>query len=357
MVSEDLNDTVIGTMDVPEKDQLDRAALDQWMQAHVEGYAGPMDMSKFKGGQSNPTYRIDTPDRSYVLRRKPFGELLPSAHAVDREYKVIAGLHPTGFPVAKPYGLCTDDGVVGSMFYIMEMVQGRSLWDGTLPGMTQDERRDIYFALIDTLAELHQTDHEAAGLGDYGKPGNYFERQVGRWTKQYKAAQTDDLPEMDKLIAWLPQTLPSQERTSIVHGDYRIDNVIFAQSEARVAAVLDWELSTLGDPMADVAYLLMNWETESEGRAGLAGVDLESLGIPTMDEMIARYAQKTGRSSIPDLNWYFAFNMFRLAGIVQGIKKRMIDGTASSAHAKETVARMPDLVQSAWMFAQRAGAA
>ncbi len=352
----DPNANVLGTMAVPEKDRLDLAALDAWMTANVEGYDGPPELSKFKGGQSNPTYRIDTPGRSYVLRRKPFGELLPSAHAVDREYRVIAGLHPTGFPVAKPYGLCTDDGVVGSMFYIMEMVKGRSLWDGTLPGMGKDERRDTYYALVDTLAALHQTDHEAAGLGDYGKPGNYFERQVGRWTKQYKASQTDDLPEMDKLIDWLPHTLPEQERTSIVHGDYRIDNVIYAEGEPRVAAVLDWELSTLGDPMADVAYLLMNWETESEGRAGLAGVDLDALGIPTMNQMIARYADKTGRDSIPDLNWYFAFNMFRLAGIVQGIKKRVIDGTASSAHAQETVTRMPELVKSAWMFAQRAGA-
>ena len=355
-MNEDLNDTVIGTMDVPEKDRLDLAALDTWMAANVAGYEGPPTLSKFKGGQSNPTYRIDTPGRSYVLRRKPFGELLPSAHAVDREYRVIAGLHPTGFSVAKPYGLCTDDGVVGSMFYIMEMVEGRSLWDGTLPGMEKDERRATYFALIDTLAALHETDHEAAGLGDYGKPGNYFERQVSRWTKQYKAAQTDDLPEIDKLIDWLPRTLPEQERTSIVHGDYRIDNVIYHRREPRVAAVLDWELSTLGDPMADVAYLLMNWETQSEGRAGLHGVDVEALGIPSMDEMIARYAEQTGRKNIPDLNWYFAFNMFRLAGIVQGIKKRVIDGTASSAHAQETVARMPELAKSAWMFAQRAGA-
>ncbi len=355
-MTDNFNANVLGTMEVPEKDWLDLDALDPWMSSNVEGYDGPPALSKFKGGQSNPTYRIDTPGRSYVLRRKPFGELLPSAHAVDREYRVIAGLHPTGFPVAKPYGLCTDDSVVGSMFYIMEMVQGRSLWDGSLPGMDKDERRDIYFALVDTLAALHETDHAAAGLGDYGRPGNYFERQVGRWTKQYKASQTDDLPEMDKLIDWLPRTLPAQERTSIVHGDYRIDNVIFAEDGPRVAAVLDWELSTLGDPMADVAYLLMNWETESEGRAGLKAVDLDALGIPSMDDMIARYAEQTGRDSIPDLNWYFAFNMFRLAGIVQGIKKRVIDGTASSAHAQETVTRMPELVKSAWMFAQRAGA-
>ena len=356
-MTDDPNANVLGTMEVPEKDRLDLAALDTWMTANVGDYVGPPELTKFKGGQSNPTYRIDTPGRSYVLRRKPFGELLPSAHAVDREYRVIAGLYPTGFPVARPYGLCTDASVIGSMFYVMEMVEGRSLWDGTLPGMAKDERRAIYFALIDTLAALHQTDHEAAGLGDYGKPGNYFERQVGRWTKQYKASQTDDLPEMDRLIEWLPRTLPEQEQTSIVHGDYRIDNVIYAKDEPRVAAVLDWELSTLGDPMADVAYLLMNWETESEGRAGVAGADLDALGIPTMDDMLARYAEKTGRQNIPDLSWYFAFNMFRLAGIVQGIKKRVIDGTASSAHAQETVARMPELAKSAWMFAQRAGAA
>ena len=346
----------IGTMAVPEKDRLDEAALTGWMQDHVEGFEGPIDLSKFKGGQSNPTYRIDTQGRSYVLRRKPFGELLPSAHAVDREYRVISGLHPTGFPVAKPYGLCEDESVIGSMFYIMEMVKGRSLWDGSLPDMEPAQRTEIYHALIDTLADLHETDHEAAGLGEYGKPGNYFERQVGRWTKQYRASETEEMPEIERLIEWLPATLPSQERTSIVHGDYRIDNVIYAPDEPRIAAVLDWELSTLGDPMADVAYLLMNWETPTEGRAGLAGLDLDALGIPDMRAMLDRYAERTGREKIEDLNWYFAFNMFRLAGIVQGIKKRIIDGTASSAHAKQTAERMPFLAQAAWMFAQRAGA-
>lgn len=345
-----------GTIVVPEKDRLDETKLSQWMTEHVEGYAGPITLSKFAGGQSNPTYRIDTPGTAYVLRRKPFGPLLPSAHAVDREYNVIAGLYPTGFPVARPYGLCEDDAVIGSAFYIMEMVEGRTLWDGALPGMAPAERTATYHAMIDTLAALHMTDYEAAGLGNYGKPGNYFERQVGRWTKQYRASQTDDLPDMEHLIAYLPASLPVQERTSIVHGDYRIDNMIFAPNEPRVIAVLDWELSTLGDPMADLAYLLMNWVTEPEGRSGVKGLDFEALGIPTMEAMATRYAEKTGRDTVPDMNWYFAFNLFRLAGIVQGIKKRVIDGNASSAKAAEMAEKVPVLAASAWHFAQEAGA-
>ena len=345
-----------GTTQVGEKDRLDEAALDRWMTAHVEGYAGPMTVAKFRGGQSNPTYRIDTPGRAYVLRRKPFGPTLPSAHAVDREYRVIAALHPTGFPVARPYGLCTDESVIGAVFYVMECVDGTSHWEGTLPDRSPEERRTIYLGLIDTLAALHQTDHQAIGLGDYGKPGNYFERQVSRWTKQYRASETERIEEVERLIDWLPRTLPVQERTAIVHGDYRIDNVMFDRAGTRPAAVLDWELSTLGDPMADLAYLMMNWETETEGRAGLKGADLAALGIPTLEAMVARYCEKTGRSGVPDLNWYFAFNLFRLTGIVQGIKKRVIDGTASSAHAQEMAANVPRLAAGAWTFAQKAGA-
>ncbi|ODU22076.1 MAG: aminoglycoside phosphotransferase [Sphingomonas sp. SCN 67-18] len=352
----DAQSTMVGTTEVPEKDRLDEARLTAWMAANVAGFAGPIRLSKFKGGQSNPTYRIDTPGAAYVLRRKPFGPLLPSAHAVDREYRVIAALHPTGFPVARPYGLCTDEGVIGSMFYVMGLAEGRNLWDGSLPGFAPAERRGIYEAMIDTMAALHAVDPAAVGLGDYGKPGNYFERQVARWTKQYRAAETETIPEVDRLIDWLPRTLPPQDRSTIVHGDYRIDNLIFSADAPKVAAVLDWELSTLGDPLADFSYLLMNWVTQPEGRSGIAGLDLDALGIPTLDAAVARYCAATGRSGLPDLNWYFSYNLFRLTGIVQGIKKRVIDGTASSAQAAAMAERVPHLAAASWRFAVLAGA-
>jgi aminoglycoside phosphotransferase (APT) family kinase protein len=291
-----------------------------------------------------------------VLRRKPFGVLLPSAHAVDREYKVIAGLYPTGFPVAKPFGLCTDDSVAGSMFYIMDMVEGRTIWDGAMPGSNPPERRATYEAMIDTLAALHNVDVEGAGLCDFGKPGNYFGRQVERWTKQYRLAETDNMPEMERLIDWLPKTLPAQTRTSVVHGDYRIDNMIFDAKEAKVVAVLDWELSTLGDPLADFTYVAMAWVTQNEGRSGVMDLDRAGLGIPELDAMVERYCAATNRDGVPDMNWYFAYNFFRLAGIVQGIKKRVIDGTASSSHAQAMAERVFPLAESAWKFAEKAGA-
>jgi aminoglycoside phosphotransferase (APT) family kinase protein len=345
-----------GTVEPVGQDVLDAGRLAEWMTANVAGFVGPLSIRKFAGGQSNPTYRLDTPGCSYVLRRKPFGPLLPSAHAVDREYAVIAGLHPTGFPVAAPYGLCTDDGVIGAMFYVMAMVEGRTIWDGSLPDATPDERRGIYNAMIDTLAALHAVDTQAAGLSTFGKPGNYFERQVGRWTKQYRGAETERLEDMERVIAFLGGSIPEQTRTTIVHGDYRIDNMIFATAEPRVLAVLDWELSTTGDPLADFSYLMMNWLAPADGRAGLAGLDLPALGIPTLDEAVARYCTATGRDGVPDLNWYFAFGLFRLASIVQGIKKRVIDGTASSAHAADMAKRVPYLAASAWDFARKAGA-
>lgn len=356
MTAEDTDSMMTGTVAVPEMDRIDQAALTAWMEANVAGFKGPIALSKFKGGQSNPTYRIDAQSGAYVLRRKPFGALLPSAHAVDREYRLIAALHPTGFPVAQAYGLCTDDSVIGSMFYVMAMVEGRNLWDGSLPGMAPDARREIYHAMTDTLASLHGIDPHAAGLGDYGKPGNYFERQVGRWTKQYRASETEPMPDVERLIAWLPRTIPAQERTSIVHGDYRIDNMIFDAAQPKVLAVLDWELSTLGDPLADFSYFLMNWVTEPEGRSGIAGLDLAALGIPSLEDTVARYCAATGRSGLPDLNWYFSYNLFRLTGIVQGIKKRIVDGTASSAQAEATAAKVPGLAKAAWEFAVKAGA-
>lgn len=355
-MTSDAATSMVGTIAVGDKDRLDLDTLDAWMTANVPGYAGPLTYAKFAGGQSNPTYRLDTPERAYVLRRKPFGPILPSAHAVDREYRVIAGLDPTGFPVPRPYGLCEDADVIGSAFYVMEMVEGRTIWDGAMPGATPPERTAHYEAMVDTLAALHNTDYAAAGLGEYGRPGNYFERQVGRWTKQYRAAETEHMESIERLIEWLPRTLPQQTRTAIVHGDYRIDNMIFAPSEPKVIAVLDWELSTLGDPLADFSYLLMSWVTEPEGRSGVLGMTGPETGIPTIEQVVERYCGATGRDGVPDLNWYFAYNLFRLTGIVQGIKKRIVDGTASSAQAEKTVAKIHGLADAAWGFAVKAGA-
>jgi len=352
MTAEEL---MVGTLPVPADDAIDPAKVAGWM-AEQLGTQGPVRLEKFKGGQSNPTYKVIAESGTYVLRRQPFGKLLPSAHAVDREYRLIAGLHPTGFPVPRPYGLCDDAQVIGSKFYLMALVEGRNLWDGSLPGMTPDERRALYDAMIDTLAALHNTDYAAAGLEDYGKPGNYFERQVARWTKQYRASETEHMPDVEALIDFLPRTLPEQTRTAIVHGDYRIDNMIFAAHEARVIAVLDWELSTLGDPLADFSYFLMNWVTPPEGRSGLMGLAGPETGIPTIEQAVARYCAATGRDGVPDLDWYFAYNLFRLTGIVQGIKKRIVDGTASSAQAAKTAERVGGLAAAAWHFAQRAGA-
>jgi aminoglycoside phosphotransferase (APT) family kinase protein len=345
------DDDFSGTKPVEERHRFDEARLDGWLRAHVEGFAGPLTVLQFKGGQSNPTYRLDTPGRSYVMRRKPFGKLLPSAHAVDREFKVIAALGKQGFPVARAYALCTDDAVIGAAFYIMSMEEGRIFWDPALPNQPPQERRAIFTDKIRTLAKLHMYDPDAIGLGDFGKPGNYFARQVDRWTKQYRASETQTIPEMDRLIEWLPRTVPAQERVSVVHGDYRIDNMVFHSTEPRVQAVLDWELSTLGDPMADFTYLLMQWTMP-----GLASIDLKALNIPTMEEAAEIYCQATGRESVPDLNWYYSYNLFRLAGITQGIAGRIRDGTAASAKAMESAKRTVPLSKASWEYAQKAGA-
>ncbi len=346
-----------GTKDVEERHRFNEANLDKWMRENVEGYAGPLQVSQFKGGQSNPTYRLDTPGRSYVMRRKPFGKLLPSAHAVDREYKVITALHAQGFPAAKTYGLCMDDGVIGAAFYVMHMVEGRVFWDQTLPAVAREERRPIFEAEILTLAKLHSYDPEKIGLGDFGRPGNYFARQVDRWTKQYRASETEKIDEVERLIEWLPKTVPQQDRVSVVHGDYRLDNMIFAADKPQVAAVLDWELSTLGDPLADFSYLLMQWVMSSGGgRTGLVGADLAALNIPTLEQAVEIYCKATGRPNIPDLNWYFCYNLFRLTGILQGIAGRIRDGTASSARASESAARVVPLAKASWEYAVKAGA-
>jgi len=342
-----------GTKPVAESHKFDEAALERWMTANVAGYEGPLEVRQFKGGQSNPTYQLVTPTKRYVLRRKPPGKLLPSAHAVDREYRVITALGTTGFPVAKTHGLCTDDGVIGTWFYIMDMVEGRILWDQTLPQYQPEERRAIFRSKIKTLADLHNTDYAKIGLEDYGKPGNYMGRQVDRWTKQYKASETQHVEEMERLIEWLPKSLPPQERTSIVHGDYRLDNMIFHATEPRVTAVLDWELSTLGEPLADFTYLLMNWVNGTISQLP----DQKAHGIPTIEETVEYYCELTGRSGLPDLNWYFAYNTFRLAGIVQGILGRVRDGTANHPDAANMGPRVIALAQASWQFAQKAGAA
>jgi len=345
-----------GTKPVEERHRIDEAALTAWMEANAEGFEGPLSVSQFKGGQSNPTYRLDAPSGAYVLRRKPFGNLLPSAHAVDREFRVISALSKQGFPVAKPYGLCEDTGVIGAMFYVMGMVEGPVYWDGALPEKSPADRRAIYEAQVSTLARLHNYDPDAIGLGDYGKPGNYFERQIQRWIKQYRASETEHIGEMERLIEFLPGSIPEQERVSVVHGDYRIDNMIFRADRHEIAAVLDWELSTLGDPLADFTYFLMNWNMPVNGRAGLAGLDLPALGIPSMEETAALYCRLTDRPALENLDWYFAYNLFRMAGIIQGIAGRVRDGTAASAQAVEMAKMNRPLAEAGWMFAQKAGA-
>jgi aminoglycoside phosphotransferase (APT) family kinase protein len=345
-----------GTREVDPRHALDEGALAAWLAENVDGYEGPLTLRQFKGGQSNPTYELATPGRTYVLRRKPPGVLLPSAHAVDREFRVISALSAQGFPVAKPYTLCTDDTVIGSMFYVMDKVEGRVFWDLKLPDLSPSERRAIYEAQTDTLVALHRFDPETIGLSDYGRPGNYFARQVGRWTKQYQASEIETIEAMDRLIAFLPQSLPADGPTRIVHGDFRLDNMILAPDRAEVRAVLDWELSTLGDPMADFSYLLIAWVIPATMRNGLAGADLEALGIPSVEETVARYAEKTGTAGPANLDWLFAYNLFRLAAICQGIAGRVRDGTAASSHARTMAAQVGPLSDAAWSFAKKAGA-
>lgn len=337
-------------------DQVDEASLGSWLEANVEGFRKPFSLAKFPSGQSNPTYKITSASGEYVLRRKPFGQLLPSAHAVEREYRLLLALYPLEFPVPCPLALCEDAQVIGAPFYVMELARGRPYANGALPDFDAATRRHMYEQLVDTLADLHNIDPAAADLADFGKPGNYFERQVMRWTRQYRDSQTDYLSDMERLISFLPETLPQQSRTSIVHGDYRIDNVVF-DGDGTLTAVLDWELATLGDPLADFSYVAMQWVLPADGGAGLAGLDLAGLGIPTLEEVTQRYSERSGVVISGTLDWYFAYNLFRLAAIVQGIKKRVIDGTASHAHAAEMAKRVPMLASAAWTFARKTGAA
>lgn len=339
-------DANAGTTAVRDAYRFDEAALDRWMQGHVDGYDGPLTVEQFKGGQSNPTYKLTTPSRNYVLRRKPPGKILKGAHAVEREARVLAALGKTGFPVAHVYGLCVDDSVIGSWFYIMEMVEGRIFWDAAMPDIPRDQRPAYFDAMNETIAQLHCIDHVALGLEDYGKPGNYFSRQIGRWTRQYhEDAEAGRDADMDRLVEWLPGNIPEGDETTIVHGDFRCDNMIFHPTEPRILAVLDWELSTLGHPLADFAYHAMMYQMPPNIVAGLAGADLAALNIPSEQEYVSAYCRRTGRDNIPNWDFYIAFNYFRLAAIFHGIKGRVIRGTAASAHAKERAKSFPFLAR------------
>ena len=349
----------IGTKPVAEKQRFDVARLEIFLRAHVQGFAGSLEVEQFKGGQSNPTYRLSAGGKHYAMRAKPgpAAKLLPSAHAVEREYRVISALGNTDIPVPRTYALCEDEDVIGRAFYIMDCVEGRVLWDPALPGMTLPERGAIYDEMNRVIAALHGVDYAAIGLADYGKPGNYFARQIGRWSKQYQASETEKIEAMDNLIAWLPNNIPVGDETAIVHGDYRLDNLIFHPTEPRILAILDWELSTLGHPLADISYHCMGWRIPPGQFRGIGGLDLAALGIPGEKEYVAAYCRRTGRERIDNWDFYLAYNMFRIAAILQGIKKRVVEGTAASAHAADAGSRVQPLGKLAWEYAQKVIAA
>ncbi|PPE65983.1 phosphotransferase family protein [Caldimonas caldifontis] len=352
-----------GTRPVAEQHRFDTAALEAYLRQHLPGFEGPLSVEQFKGGQSNPTYKLTTPSCSYVMRAKPgpVARLLPSAHAIEREFTVMKALHGTAVPVARMHVLCDDESVIGRAFYIMEYVEGRVLWEQSLPSLNPAERGAIYDEMNRVIAALHSVDFRERGLADYGKPGNYFERQIARWTKQYQASITQPIEAMDRLIEWLPAHIPDSARdesqVSIVHGDYRLDNLIFHPSEPRVLAVLDWELSTIGHPLADFSYHCMSWHIPPGAFRGIGGLDLASLGIPNEREYVRRYCERTGRADpdavMADWNFYLAYNLFRIAGILQGIAKRVEDGTASSAQARQAGAGARPLAEMGWRFATR----
>jgi len=349
-----------GTKPVAEALQFDEARLAAWLEENVPGFEGPLEARQFKGGQSNPTYEVRARSGNYVLRRKPPGKLLPSAHAVDREYRVMKALGGVGFPVPKVHVLCEDDSVAGTMFFLMDKVEGRILWEPDLPDCAADERGAIYRAMNGTLAQLHSYDPAALGLGDFGKPENYVGRQVARWSKQYVASETEKVDQMDRLMAWLPENLPPEPPARLVHGDFRLDNMILAADAPEVLAVLDWELSTLGDPIADFTYHCMKWNmpasTRGAGTGTLIDADLDALGLPTMDEYIGWYEVATGYEVRPYLDFYTAYNFFRLAAILQGIVGRVRDGTAANENAAKMAQLVLPLAETAWSFARKAGA-
>ena len=360
MAAIDRQSAFSGTKDVSDALRIDEARLADYLAAHVKGFAGPLTVKQFKGGQSNPTYLLETSSRRYVMRRKPPGKLLPSAHAVDREFKVISSLHAQGFPVAEPILYCADDSVAGTAFYVMGFADGRVIWEPQIPGSDPQERAAIYDAMNDTIARLHSFEPAKIGLGDFGKGENYVARQVERWSKQYRASETEKIDDMERLIGWLPQHIPPAGQVRIVHGDYRLDNLILDKAQPKVIAVLDWELSTLGDPLADFSYHLMAWHMpQSESAAGtatLAGHDLKALGIPAMDAYVELYRARTGLDPRPHLATYLAYNFFRIAAILQGIIGRVRDGTATSEYAPAKAELIRPLAAKAWHFAREAGA-
>jgi aminoglycoside phosphotransferase (APT) family kinase protein len=345
-----------GTKPVSEALRFNEIALRDWMEANVAGFRGPIQVSQFKGGQSNPTYRVDSPGGSYVLRRKPPGKLLPGAHAVDREYRVIEALGRQGFPVARVYGFCADESVIGTPFYVMGMVEGRIFWEAQLPGLSREERAAAFDSMNATIAALHNFVPAEIGLGDYGKPTGFVERQVARWSKQYAGdVEAGRVEAMDRLVDWLEKHLPCDSgRSSVVHGDFRCDNMIFDAERPKVRAVLDWELSTLGDPASDFTYHMLMYRMPKDLFAGLAGVALEPLGIPSEEDYVAAYCRRTGRDGLPSKDYLVVFNLFRLAAILHGIRGRIARGTASSAHAIETAGKLEPLAELAWAEAQKA---
>jgi aminoglycoside phosphotransferase (APT) family kinase protein len=345
-----------GTRPVAEALRFDVASLERYLAANVAGFGHSLEIELFKGGQSNPTYKLTAGEKSYVLRRKPPGKLLPSAHAVDREYRVIRALAGTAVPVARALCLCLDETVIGTPFYLMDFVDGRIFWDPLLPGMKPGERRAIFAEMNRVIAALHKVDVAAIGLADYGRPGNYLARQIDRWSRQYQASATEQIDAMDRLIEWLPRHIPPGERTALVHGDFRLDNMIFDPSEPKVLALLDWELSTLGDPLADFAYHLMAWRLAPDEFRGLRGCDFAALGIPTENEYVAMYLRDTALAVRPDeqaWDFYMAYNMFRMAGILQGVLARALAGNAPSAQALEAGRRARPLAELAWKQVER----
>lgn len=344
------------TRDVAPALAFDEAALADYLRQHLPQAKGPWQVAQFKGGQSNPTYLLTAADgRRYVLRRKPPGKLLPSAHAVDREFRVMQSLGESDVPVPHMRVLCMDESVIGTPFYVMDFVEGRILWNPLLPGMQPDERSAIFDEMNRVIAALHRVDYATLGLADYGKPGQYIARQISRWTQQYRASETEPIAAMDQLIDWLPQHIPQGEETAIVHGDYRLDNVVFHPTEPRILAVLDWELSTLGHPLADFAYHCMAWRLEPGQFRGLVGGDLKALGIPSEADYVAQYCGRIGREPVAAADWefYAAFNLFRLAAILQGVMARALQGNASSAQALEAGRRARPLAEAAWAQVER----
>ncbi|MGH8528580.1 MAG: phosphotransferase [Nevskiales bacterium] len=347
-----------GTKPVDLRQQFDAALLERYLRERIEGFTGPLAVEQFKGGQSNPTFKLMTPARDYVLRRKPAGKLLASAHAVDREYRVITALRDSEVPVARTWCLCEDDAVIGTTFFVMDCVAGRVFWDGALPEQSRAERAAIYSDMNRVIAALHRVNYQAVGLADYGKPGNYFERQIARWTRQYRASETGRMAAMERLIEWLPANIPPGDETGIVHGDFRLDNLIFHPTEPRIVAVLDWELSTLGHPLADFAFHCMTWRLNMGPFRGIVGRNLTELGIPSEAEHMAAYCRATGRAGIEPSHWdfYMAYNLFRGAAILQGIMGRVVDGTAASPHAVEAGSAARPLAEMGWQQVEQLSA-